>query len=97
MQDSVDMEPLKVSDISILATAQGLLRTCWEDLSERSLALVPTFEHFLRFVREVLSFDFRSIHQRSRMDISTIYHVELFGLQFSYTVTGQFIQLHDVR
>lgn len=97
VQDDADKEPLKVSDVCISAAAQDQLHDCWQKLPQRMTTLAPTFEAVTEFVREVLSLDFRSLHQRVQDDSDTIYNVELFGLQLSYHASQGAIKLNKVR
>lgn len=97
VQDTAEEEPLAVSEVCVTATAANQLTQCWEELSVGDQELMGSLQHFDTFIREVLSFDFRSAHQRISKSNSEVYRVDLFGLTIEYTILSEGVILRAIR
>ena len=92
VQDAADSEPLRLQDVIISAVAQQQLRECWQRLS--TTTLVQSHEHLCQLVREVLSFDVRSLYQRQTFrqgsQPGTPYRLRVAGIEVNYELlSGQ--------
>jgi hypothetical protein len=106
VQDDLDDEPLKVSQVQVSEVAAQHLGTCWKTLPQCQKSLIDSFEHLKLFVQEVLSFDFRSAHQRSlqqqalhenKTSARGQYHVRVLGLDLEYSIVGGQVVLESAR
>jgi hypothetical protein len=100
MQDATDQEPLNVDKVSFSPSAAVELQTAWQGIPRRYASLFSGFEHLQSLVQQVLSFDFRSLHQRQRTSGSTeqapIYELHLAGLHVKYVISDQCVQVVNV-
>lgn len=106
VQDDVNEEPLKIAQVHVSEVASQDLSTCWKTLPQRQKSLIDSFEQLNIFVREVLSFDFRSAHQRclqlqalheNKKDAMGQYHVRVLGLDLQYSIVGGQVVLESAR
>lgn len=91
MQDAADIEPLRVQDVVISSAVQEQLYKCWR--RSRSKDLIESRGHFCQLVREVLSFDVRSLHQRQTYhqgaQPATPYRLQLAGVELEYQLLSE--------
>lgn len=64
--EAAPLEPLRVAAVEVGAAAAAALEQCWSARQRRGGSLYADAAGFIVLVREVLSFDVRSVHQRLR-------------------------------
>ena len=98
------MEPLNVDQVLVDTAAQAALHDCWTSVAPKQRDLVGSAEHFERLVKEVLSLDIRSQHQRASGALSEgsevnalQYNVTLLGIAITYKVADGRVILQGAK
>lgn len=86
-----------MASVTISPAAEDALCECYRGLDAKRRTLLGSPEHLATLVREVLSMDFRSIHQRTSTETPStpqaaglkqqvLYSLRLSGIQIGYTI-----------
>jgi hypothetical protein len=101
VQDTAGSDSIRIASINIEGKAAQDIDRCWEILQQGSRGLIESKEHLMSLIREVLSFDMRSLCRRQKncegARAETAYHVLLAGLDLQYHVCGSTVNLVSAR
>lgn len=90
--DRADNEPLQVDSVHIGDEASALIEACWRHLPRRQQTLVGSTQHLQALVKQVLSFDFRSVYQRTERvqsaECESEYTLRVMDMELKYQIRG---------